>query len=463
VKIDRLALSALPGPARGEVDRALAEGKEPTIPSPFGMDRWEFESERGLGLGINLVRGGILAGVGALAGTAIGNSNPWMGAAGAGAGALAGWYCAQRDMQIGSVSTGSEDPQVLKREYQHRLASSVVCKAGIGALLGAGLAGGQWWGPVVGAGLGGYTAWQSLRRREQGDVHVEVDGQKTVRKFYGNPTVFEQSPAEWRTRLYAEGLLGDSIGTAKIPRLEPTAPGPEWHGQASRMVELEQERRLVADLGATSLYGRPTVQAVDANLARLLIDKGQPVFAVTGDKPQDVPHTYSLSGTTPGGNLSVSRTGDWLERKLDYTLTPLQSPADLQKVPEEGHGLPEGFLGLYREGGTTSERVFTQKLTLSGELGKNFERTHRESQQSSRDASVKMGRQLNGTISSFLPLPHLGAAFGAASAGFAALAAFGNTNPGASALLMAAGGLGGWHLATALMDLGVGKVASREY
>ena len=139
-----------------------------------------------------------------------------------------------------------------------------------------------------------------------------------------------------------------------------------------------------------------------------------------------------------------------MERKLDYSLQRLQAPADLASLPD-GQGLPEGFLGVYRDATSCSERVYDLVQDRQIELGKNF---HRESGSLERryvDPTARVDRDSGRSVAHYLPVPYYTGMVGALVGTLTASVMF-PQQPVPMLACLAGGVLGGREIGRFLMD-----------
>ena len=120
----------------------------------------------------------------------------------------------------------------------------------------------------------------------------------------------------------------------------------------------------MADFGNKSSYGHDVLDIVDATAARKLIAAGKPVYVVNGEDAVDVRHRYQTSAKSPDKKVKRAEKDDFVERKFEYGLTRIDSPDDLAAV-QDGKGVPEGMVGVYKNSGKLSQMVYTK--TQAGE------------------------------------------------------------------------------------------------
>lgn len=198
-------------------------------------------------------------------------------------------------------------------------------------------------GAVLGAAVG--LVWGGDLR---GQVKVELDGRTERKAWKGEAQLHERSAEEVKVMLTALGQLGEGIAPARVELVgAPDAQVKQSLRQhKDRLVELDEQRRLVADLGQHSNYGLKALQLVDAGAAVELASRGRPVFVVNGQSPTDQPHHLRTTAYTRTKNEVVVDDYQYVDRKFDYTLTPL---ARLEQAEPKACGLPEGLVGVYRD------------------------------------------------------------------------------------------------------------------
>ncbi len=180
----------------------------------------------------------------------------------------------------------------------------------------------------------------------QGKVEVDLNGQKSMQNWKGDADLRARSAEEISVTLKALGELGDTI--------EPHSP--KWEGQVDpnraaflkekrpQLLELAQQRKLVADLGQSSQYGKPALHLVDAQAAKELWSRGYSVYMLDGGKTSDQSHQLKTTAFTGTRNEVSVDDYSYLERTYNYQLRDLGS-----LEPSQSEGLPEGMVGVYRD------------------------------------------------------------------------------------------------------------------
>lgn len=200
----------------------------------------------------------------------------------------------------------------------------------------------------------GYLHTRSKVKQFTGEVQVELSGQTLNKTFHVYPHIYERTAPEVRHLLTHQGTLGDSIepvALPPIPKADPTIL-KQMRPFAAELRSLGRERRLVADLGARSRYGKPALSLVDANLARKLMAAGDSfpgrVYVVNGQETNTESHTQTVRGESYAGNSSVDDEYRYETTDFSYRLKELTQPSDLG-TPDKGIGLPAAMAGLYRD------------------------------------------------------------------------------------------------------------------
>ncbi|MBT9584443.1 hypothetical protein IV102_13960 [bacterium] len=210
-------------------------------------------------------------------------------------------------------------------------------------------------GTVVGAGVGALVGWDQGKDLS-GRVSVEADGRSHLQSWRGDPQLRNRSSDELTLMLTALGELGETIAPASVElsgRPDEQAL-TDWKKHKDQLLQLAEDRRLVADLGGTSRYGHKALQMVDANAARELAARGRSVFVVNGDKTSDHPHHLRTTAYTGTRNEVVVDDYQYVERTFDYRLLPLK---DLEQADPQASGLPEGLVGVYADGSSITQSV----------------------------------------------------------------------------------------------------------
>ncbi|MFN8608228.1 MAG: hypothetical protein U0931_11900 [Vulcanimicrobiota bacterium] len=227
-------------------------------------------------------------------------------------------------------------------------------------------------GITLGAGLG---LKLGLSRRPS--VQIRVDGREQEYRFLKQPPLGPQTAEQHRARLLARGELGDRIGSAEFPKLQPDPKDLDnLEAFRQQLKEWGGSNRLVADLGALSDYGRPALQLVNALQARDLLATGYPVYRVDGQPAQDTAHQYEVDTTTSDHRMVHISSHDYLERKFDYELAPLTRPESFDGAPV-ACGLPQGFMGVYADDSSCTSYILGKdrlQFEQSGTLSSGFSR-----------------------------------------------------------------------------------------
>jgi hypothetical protein len=263
-------------------------------------------------------------------------------------------------------------PEVAERQGGRQYWSRVVPMAGVMAMGGAALgmlAGSSLTpllptsslalpilaGTAVGVGVGAVVGWDQGKDL-RGTVGVELDGRSEKQSWKGDAQLRARTSAELNVMLTALGELGDNIPPAAVSLQGAADPQVLQHlkDHKDQLLQLAEQRRLVADLGSLSRYGKSALQLVDANAARELAARGKPVFVVEGEKTTDQPHHLRTTAYTGTRNQVIVDDYQYVDRKFDYRLTPLSA---LGWVQAEAGGVPEGLLGVYAQGGSYTQAI----------------------------------------------------------------------------------------------------------
>lgn len=244
-------------------------------------------------------------------------------------------------------------------------------------------------GAAVGAGIGVAVAldWGS---EFHGTVKVESEGEVKQREWYGNPENFQREPSELKTIFHATGVLGDKV--------EPVAfevkgdADPETMRQLAThkdtLQTLARERRLVADLGGQTKYGKPALQLVDQIQARDLLARGNTVQVVNVVKSEDIEHKLTTDASSGIHNKKALREYSYTEKHLSYQLQPIERPEELSHIAE-GKGLPESVVGVPGNEHDFSQVVYRKDESAGRTISKDPDGKKRdESNQSLQEVLV---------------------------------------------------------------------------
>jgi hypothetical protein len=336
----------------------------------------------------------------------------------------------------------------------------------LGGVVGAALLGGAYQiphgfviGPLFGASVGLYTAWESLHREKTGTVTVRLDDKTYEKPFYSHPNRVALTEEEARFQVLAEGGGGASQVRAYHGNVdEPTAGGMEsWKSQASTLRGLAEQRRLVASLGQTTEDGQAVVHLVDGLAAARLAAQGGKVYVVCAEPPQDREHSMTMMGFNVARSVSNAEEYRYLERGVDYQLLPLRTPADLVGVAE-AQGVPEGMFGLLENAQHYAEVVNCGNQIAMGETdspefgnrpARHSERVSHSVQERLKDRGLKFEA---GVITRhYANLPALLGLAGTTAGLMTALALTGPGAPGPALMAATVGFLGGRALGRVLI------------
>ncbi|MGE0489774.1 MAG: hypothetical protein AB7S38_11255 [Vulcanimicrobiota bacterium] len=226
------------------------------------------------------------------------------------------------------------------------------------------------WGSAVAFGLGALvgaaTASKQCAAAKTGQVKILVDGQTSSRQpYYSHPNSYKRTPQELRSLLMAVGALGDEITPGAQPSLTPNpTASASWNASADRLAELDSARRLVADLGHQSRYGKPTLSLVDPHVAVEVLASGGRVAAVRVESVADRAHSYQAHAESGDGSRIQLEDHHYTTRSISYRLDPIREPDDLTRLAE-GEGLPPGFCGVYADGSPCELQVRNEETHTS--------------------------------------------------------------------------------------------------
>lgn len=245
-------------------------------------------------------------------------------------------------------------------------------------------------GAAVGVGLGTYIAWNKTARKSSGSVTVNLNGEVRKTRYYGRPENYLKTPQEMRTEMIARGELGERIKPFTADTSQLTSQEVGWSSADQKALKaLEKERRLVADLGQRSEYGYDVLNQVDAITAGRLMKADRPVFLLDG-KSSDKTHTLDVSAFNSRSTVRRHDSDSYLERTYDYSLTPLTEQS-LREQSRTGHGLPEGFHGVYKNADSCALVMGEDEQAGLGVTGKNTRHTSFNHRRVTRDSEVDLG------------------------------------------------------------------------
>lgn len=265
-----------------------------------------------------------------------------------------------------------EDAEVARSQYRRELGRRSLERGVFGGALGAALLGGAYnmpygfvLGATFGAGVGLYTAWESLHRENTGKVSVTHDGKTYNKPFVGHPSKVELSPSEAQAIFKSRGADSSQVQPFQ-GKIELAGDTAAWRPHAATLSQLAEQRRLVAQLGQDSGDGQKAVHLVDALTAADLAQQGMAVYVVNAQPAQDTEHSLTMLGFNVARTQSDSQEFRYKERGLDYQLTPLKTPGDLANVGQAA-GVPEGMFGLLENANHYAEIVHAGQNLASAE------------------------------------------------------------------------------------------------
>ena len=234
-----------------------------------------------------------------------------------------------------------------------------------GAMLGSlGVPGSPLVGAAVGAGIGLAFALDT-GNEFRGKVKVDHDGEKGEKPWY-RVGGYEKNGQELHTILHAKGVLGDRVVPVAEKALEGTPSAEAYRAVAPFKGELKtlaDERRLLADLGGETRYGKPALQLVNAGTAREFLARGKSVHVVDVEDIREKAHHLNTEAFTGDGSTVSAESFQYTEREIRYSLQEIRNPEQLKEL-KEGTGLPDSTPGLARD-----ESCFTQTVYNRHERG----------------------------------------------------------------------------------------------
>ncbi|HEY3997601.1 MAG TPA: hypothetical protein VGO93_01970 [Candidatus Xenobia bacterium] len=248
-------------------------------------------------------------------------------------------------------------------------------------------------GGAVGAGFG----FLSFRRHGKGSIEIDNDGDVRKTRFHIHPDNQASTPAELRSILLANGSIGDSIDlapTGKMPKAK-AALEPQVDAQRKKLMDLDHDRRLMADFGGKSRYGHEALQVVDAATARQLMAAGKPIYVVDAEQPTETRHHYNVTAHTPDKKVTRVVADEYSERKMGYGLTRIDKPEQLGEV-SQGAGLPEGMVGVYKNGTQVSQIVYGSNQEQMRRIDGDNRSQSSAASEMIKDGSVERAQQLDG-------------------------------------------------------------------
>jgi len=268
-----------------------------------------------------------------------------------------------------------------KNTYTRHLVSDCVYKGALGGAIGFVLLE-KCLGPVgsvaAGAAAGAFLAWDKLHNQEKGKVTINIDGKISEKPYYINPAYYEKSPEEEEMIEKSHGKISYNIPPLKLNAEEmESESSPRLKPYAENLKSLGKDRRLLASFGKKSSDGRAALHLIDSNMAKNLIASGKPVFVLSVTDLKDIPHSYSTEAINKNGTVYDAKAFDFLERKIDYSLSEIKNPEELGNI-KEGKGLPEGFYGVYKDGNSCSEVVYDKNQSGGAKFWKSDGTSHKK-------------------------------------------------------------------------------------
>lgn len=217
-----------------------------------------------------------------------------------------------------------------------------------GAMLGyLGMPGYPALGVAVGAGVG-LAMLYDVMNREKGQVSIESSLGESSRTWYGSPETYNKTPEEMRLVLHAKGALGDRVLPAQVPTFSK-AQKPELLAELEQhkadLKSLSDQRRLLADLGGKTRYGKPALQIVGAGVARELLSRGRSVHLIDADKVEETIKSFKTEAYSGTNDKKALESYSYTESSFGFRLTEISAPGELAEA-KDGRGLPENFYGV---------------------------------------------------------------------------------------------------------------------
>ena len=226
-----------------------------------------------------------------------------------------------------------------------------------GAVISPAVAGGV---GVATAALWGWSTWQGYRGKVNSAVYE--DGLKVEQKqtpYYASASSARRTPTQTRVALTATGVLGEEIAPAHQQDLHPDGRRlEELQSYRQELDRLAQQRRLLADFGSESRYGKPVLHLVDTGLAARVLASGRPLHVVEKgyQSPLQTTTLKTASCSSIGHRIERSQLS-FKEQNYQYELTEVRDPKQLRELTGEAgiQGVPHNLIGLYRD-----ERSYTE-------------------------------------------------------------------------------------------------------
>lgn len=268
-----------------------------------------------------------------------------------------------------------------KKTYTRKLVSDALYKGVVGGAIGYVLME-RCLGPVgsvaVGAAAGAFLAWDKIHAQDKGKVTIEIDGNTSVKPYYMNPKVYEKASGEEEMIEKSNGNISYNIPPLNL-KSEDIQVDMEITSQlkpyAETLKDLGKDRRLVASFGKKSSDGKKVLHLIDSNMAKNLIASGKSVFVLDVTDSKEIPHNYSTCATNKNGTVYDAKSFDFLEKKIDYSLSEIKTPEDIGNI-KKGKGLPEGFYGVNKDENSCSEVVYDKNQSGDARLWKSDGTSH---------------------------------------------------------------------------------------
>jgi hypothetical protein len=219
---------------------------------------------------------------------------------------------------------------------------------------------------VAAAALWGWSTFEGYRGKVNSAVLEDgygVESRQTP--YYASPASSQRSARETLVALTATGVLGEEMEPVSPKGLKPDPK--VMRGllpYRSDIEKLARQRRLLADLGGVSRYGKPVLQLVNSGLAARAVASGKSLYAV--EKGQQMPlkeHKLKTASLSNIGHRLERTELSFKEQQYEYKLVEIERPETLSRLArsERVQGLPQKLDGVYRDEDKYSE-VLERKL-----------------------------------------------------------------------------------------------------
>lgn len=340
------------------------------------------------------------------------------------------------------LSDGSEKIEDWRSGVWGRRALSTaggLALAAPGALLGTvGVPGNPVLGAAIGAGVGLAIHWDNIHRDDTGLITFEHNGEVTKKEWEGFPQNHTKTPEELHTILHSTGVLGDRVQVVAEPKIEgeiKTEILAALEEHKTSLNQLAKERRLLANLGGETRYGKEALQTIDARTARELLSRGKSVEVVSVENLNDEDHNLTSRTYFEAYSKKFVESYSYTARDFDYKLQTIESPEDLELV-QDGEGLPDTTAGVPAEGDHFTQTVYKSKGKAHRfRLKDGDEKQSRFREAMLGSAKPQSNRGLAGSLKSMVDPSTVGYTAAGAILGAAAGSGIPGLDPGAAATI----------------------------